>query len=111
MTNQIMNQAGSRGQWERSCPVLARTSSTRARGMIRFRARSRPRVGQDANAPASLLMSITVASESVGEWWHTHADRRLSVWQDPGTGAGLSALVTCRLQTSSFGDNADQVLG
>src|SRR3954471_8450260 len=54
MTNQTTNQAGRRRQWARSLPVRWRTPSMSARGMIRFRARSRSRVGQLAQAAASL---------------------------------------------------------
>ena len=73
MTNQTRNQPGKRGQWARSWPVRARTSSTRARGMIRFRARSRSRVGQDAQSVGlladvdhrSLLTSHGVVANSM----------------------------------------------
>src|SRR5438445_7346304 len=57
--------------------------------MIRFKARRRSRVGQDASAPASLLMSITVASLPVMVLWQTHAGRRPNFWQGRLNGIGL----------------------
>ena len=43
-------------------------------------------MGQDANALTSLPISIIVASLSAIELRQTHADRRLSFWQEPLNG-------------------------
>ena len=59
-------------------------------------------MGQDANALASLPISITVAPLPAIELWQTHVGRRLSFWQEPLNGIEVRpeparSITTCRV--------------